>query len=244
LKEEMERLLKLKAEIIEERKQLKEEKERAEKAPTGIIDTVSITITQNAIKLYTVDGRLINSITWDDLDEMKRTTAPDSYNVTEASAGPQALFRETFQNFIEFCNHIYLPPEVENITPDLANNPNIDPNTRAFLDMVIHYQDHFEKNNQWKPAFVRFFKWMCFLFKEDKLIRERVGWLFWWFIVKHGNKMILWEPAFDPRHWSPVTDENILEMVSGPIITPPLTEEQKMEVVRINEERMTSEFKK
>jgi hypothetical protein len=236
MSDEVKRLEKLKADIVEERRKLKDEKEKA--AAKEMVTSVSIAINQSGLKIYTTDGRLINSISWAELNEMKEQVTNDNVLITESSASSQTRFRETFQTFLEFCNTLYLPPEVENIPEGIVNNNNVDPNTRAFLDMIIHYEKYFEKNTQWKVPITRFLKWMCYLFKEDALMRERIGWMVWWWIVKHGNKLVLWESQFDPKHWTPYSDSDIMRDVEGPILTKPLTDIEQNEVARINEERM------
>ena len=233
-KSEVERLKKI---ILDQRKEIKELKEKDTSCPT-LIESVAIAVQHTGLKLYTTDGKLINSITWEDLDQMRKQTSKDSYLMTEGKVSPQTQFRETFQNFLAFCNSVYLPPEIENIPPELINNEGIDPNTRAFLDMVIHYEKYFEKNENFRTPFTRFLKWMCYLFKEDHLMRERVGWMFWWWIVKHGNKLILWESMFDPRHWAPFTDTDIDISVTGPQLATPLSPEKQMEVMVMNEKLM------
>jgi hypothetical protein len=237
---DMERLQQLKAEIVEQRRLMKQEKDEAalSKGKGEMIDAVSIAIHSSGLKLYTMDGRLINSLTWPELDEMRKEAKPDNYLVTEGKASPQVLFRESFQNFLYFCNNLYLPPELETLSPELVNNPQIDPNTRAFIDMIIHYEMFFEKNEQWKKSLGRFMKWMCFLFKEDGLMRERLGWMFWWWIVKHGNKMVLWDSQYDPKHWTPYTDGDIMRDVIGPVVAKPLTEGEQNDIMRRNEEAM------
>jgi hypothetical protein len=238
MSDEKARLEKMRQEIAAERKKLKDEREATANGTPLLIDSVSIAVHNTGLKLYTTDGRLINSLTWEELNEMKAQITSENFLMTESSASPQTLFRETFQNFLYFCNTLYLPKEIEDVPESIVNNPQIDPNTRAFLDMVIHYEKYFEKNPQWKRPLTRFLKWMCYLYKEDALVRERIGWMFWWWIVKHGNKLIMWESSYDPKHWTPYTDGDIMRDIEGPKLATPLTPEEEKEVMKKNEEMM------
>lgn len=62
--------------------------------------------------------------------------------------------------------------------------------------------------------------------------------MFWWWIVKHGNKMVLWDSQYDPKHWTPYTDGDIMRDVIGPVVAKPLTEGEQNDIMRRNEEAM------
>lgn len=186
----------------------------------GPVQKIETSITNIGIEIRNDRGQMLESLTWVELEDMKKKVGPANFLHIEGHVGQDILIRYAFQAFVDFCNKLPEIPGLEEIKVEMLQDSKIDLNTRAILEAISRYERS-EKNEEWRVAFSRFFKYIAFLYRFDDVMRGRIGWFLWWFIVKNGNFCWLMSTEFDPQNWKPVRNEEMMARIVGPCLMEP-----------------------